>query len=325
MDTTVRRLGPGLTLSLAVSAAALLLRPTLPLISPLLTTVVVGLLLNNTMGLPEVFRPGLAFASRGPLRVGIVLLGLQVAVGDTLSLGWGTILGVGAVVALTVTGSLVVGNLLGVSRELSTLIACGFAICGAAAVGSAQEVAQADEEEVATAITLVIIFGTAMIFIGPAVVGLTGLSARDGGVWIGASLHEVAQVVTAGSMVGAEALHAAVVVKLTRVALLAPTILLLSVYRRNGEASPGGQQRRPIIHWFVMGFLLMVALENWLSLPHALLNGAKTVQTLCFAAAMFGMGTGVSVKRLRAVGRRPVYLAGFTTVWIAVLAFLIVR
>ena len=315
---------PGLVPCVLVAVLAVVLNRALPAASPLLIAIVLGALLTNIWTIPESWSAGITFASKKLLRVGIVLLGLQLAVGDILSLGWRVIVGVILVVTLSILGTLAMARALGISRPLSILIACGFSICGAAAVAGVEDIADADEEEVATASALGGLFATLMIPLAPLAAHAMGMGESAGGTWIGASTHEVAQVVAAAGAYGASALSVAVIVKLTRVVLLAPVAVALSLAARSRGTLREGTKRPPIVPLFVVGFLVMVGLGSLHIMPPQALAGVKLLQTGLLAAAMFALGLGVKIKGLISVGGKPVLLGAMSTVWIALLALAMV-
>lgn len=233
---------PGLLLCGAASAAAMAVHGAVPVVSPLLVTIVAGAAVANVAPLGPRYAPGLAVAARPLLRVGVALLGLQLVFGDIVGLGARGIVVIVGVVALSLAGSLWAGKLLGLSPAQRLLIACGTSICGAAAVAAVDDVINADDEDVATAIGTVVVFGTALLGLIPLGVGLLELGPVRGGVWAGASIHEVAQVVAAGGVIGSGALAVAVVVKLGRVLMLAPVMTVISLRRRR-QADRGRGRR----------------------------------------------------------------------------------
>ena len=314
------RLFPGLTLAGGAVAASIGQAALIPTINPLLLAIVLGVLARNLVSLPESLESGLAFAAKRLLRLGIVVLGLQLALGDILALGPGMILVVVAVVTTGILATVALGRAMGISRGQSLLIACGFSICGAAAVAAAEGVIEAEDEEVVTAVALVVLFGTPMIPLLPFVAALLGLVPMTTGLWAGASIHEVAQVVAVGGALGASALGAAVVVKLARVLLLAPVMVVLGLQRRRrAEAGADGQGAKlpPVMPLFVAGFIAMVAVRSFDVVPAAVLGVAKPVQTALLAAAMFALGTGVRFSMFRRVGAKPFALAGLATLVVA--------
>ena len=150
---------------------------------------------------------------------------------------------------------------MGVSPGTSLLVATGFSICGASAVAAMDGVTGNEEDEVVTAIVLVTLFGSLAIVVLPLLQHPLGLADVEFGLWTGASVHDVAQTVATASVVGPSALAAAVVVKLTRVVLLAPVVAGVSLWRRRGETAVYGTWRPPLVPLFVVGFLAMVGCQ----------------------------------------------------------------
>ena len=226
------------------------------------------------------------------------------------------------IVAGGIFGTMLLGKLLRMRPGQTILIACGFSICGAAAVAGIEGVTDSDEEDVVTAVALVVIFGTVMIPLVPLVGGALGLSAELSGLWAGGSIHEIAQVVAAGGVIGGGALAVAVIVKLARVLLLAPVVAVLSIMqqrRRSSEEAEAGA-RPPIVPLFIIGFLALVVLHSTVDLPSAILSTGHFIQTALLAAAMFGLGCGVKNRKLLKVGLRPFVLASASTVLVAAIA-----
>ena len=323
----VRVLAPGILLCLVAAGLSLGLAALAPGLPALLCAIVLGMAAANLGLLPSAGAAGIAFSSRHLLRAGIVMLGLQLVLGDILGLGAPLLGVVLAVVVLGIIGTLALGRLLGVPGHLSLLVACGFSICGAAAVAGAAGAADPDgkrEQDTVTAIALVVLFGTLMIGIVPMLSAALGLDAGTTGQWAGASVHEIAQVVAVGGIVGGGALSAAVVVKLARVLLLAPVIAVLSLQRRRALAAQQPDASRaklpPIVPLFVVGFLAMVLARSLLPIPEPALATAQLLQTLLLAAAMFGLGCGVRFRALAAVGGRPFALAALSTLLVAGIA-----
>lgn len=316
----ISTLTPGLALCLIGTAVAMSANRLLPTVSPLLIAIVLGAVLTNVLHLPELVRPGLTFSAKRILRVGVALLGLQLLPSDILTLGWGISLVVVAIVFLGIAGTMFAGKLLGLTWTQRLLIACGFSICGAAAVAAVDGVADAKEEEVLTAVALVVIFGTLMIPTIPLLSRVLGLSDTDAGLWAGGSIHEVAQAVAAAGAIGGTALGVAVVIKLSRVLMLAPLIAVLSMRQRRLAGRGADVKRPPLVPLFVLAFLVCVGLRSTGILPADLLAHAKTLQTALLTAAMFALGTGVHIDTMRKVGARPFILATVSTVLVASIA-----
>jgi uncharacterized integral membrane protein (TIGR00698 family) len=315
-------LAPGLAVCAAGVAVSLALSALVPTVSALLFAIVLGVLTRNVLPVPAALEAGLAFASKKLLRLGVVLLGLQLVLGDILGLGAGMIVVVIAIVVVGIGATLLIGKWLGISLTQRLLIACGFSICGAAAVAAVDGVIETeDEEEVVTAIALVVLFGTLMIPAVPLLADLFGLTGRQAGLWAGGSIHEVAQVVAAGGTIGGAALGLAVIVKLARVLMLAPVMAVVSIVRRRAMKGQAADIKRPpIIPLFVAGFIVMVLIRSTGILPMPVLDVARVVQTALLAAAMFALGTGVHLRRLVKVGVKPLLLALASTIVVASVA-----
>lgn len=311
---------PGLAAVAVATAVAFGVAHVFPAVNASTAAVVLGALAVN-LGLHRpVLHAGTRVASHRVLRVAVVLLGLQLALPQLVALGLGGLAVVVVTVAVTFTGTRLLGRALGVSPARSLLIATGFSICGASAVAAMEEVAGGDEEDTGVAIALVTLCGSLAIFLLPALRGPLGLDPVAFGSWVGASVHDVGQTVaTAHRVTGS--LTTAVVVKLSRVVLLAPLVagVALTRSRRSGAATTG--PRLPVVPLFVAGFLSAIALTSSGLLPHGLLSAAKTLQEVLLAAALVGLGTGIHLPTLRRTGGRPLVLGVASWVLVASLAY----
>lgn len=309
---------PGLLLVAAGVAVAMLLHRVVGSVGVLTSAVLVGALLANTGALPVVTRPGLDLAAKKFLRVGIVLLGLSLSVVSIADLGLPLLAMVTLTLLVTFLVTIWAGRLLGVGRARSLLIATGFAVCGASAVAAMQDNAEADEDDVAAAIAMVTLWGTLTMLTLPLLQVPLGLDNEQLGIWAGASVHEVGQVVAAAGPAGAAAVAVAVVVKLTRVLLLAPLVIGVNMLR----ARPGGRTtaRPPLMPLFVLGFLACVALRSTGMISEPLLAVAAEMQTVALTAAMFALGTGVHLLGLLRRGTRALALGAVSTAVVALVA-----
>nr|WP_309501029.1 putative sulfate exporter family transporter [Saccharopolyspora gloriosae] len=272
--------------------------------------VALGVVVGNVAGCRGAVAAGLAWVSKALLRAGVVLLGLQLAVGQVLGLGVATVGVVVAAVVVTFSGTVLLGRVLGVSRGLSVLMAAGFSICGASAIAAVEGVVEREDEEVATSVAMVTVFGSLSMLLVPLLGGVWGLGPEMIGRIAGGSVHEVAQVVAAASPAGAGAVAVAVVVKLGRVVLLAPMVAVMGLARRGG----GGGRRTPVLPLFVVGFLAAMALRSAGSVPPVVLDAASQGATWLLAAAMFALGTSVRVGGLLRTGRNALLLGACSTV-----------
>lgn len=321
----MRKTAPGILTAALVAliswGLATLLGTWVPGVSALLIAIVLGVIWRNTTRVPSVLQPGLVFTARPVLRLGIVLLGFQLSLTDIAALGWGVIVVIIAAVLGTFLLTTWLGHVLRIPTKLTLLIASGFSICGAAAVAGADSVLKPKHEHSATALGLVVLNGTAMIGIMPLLFLIFAVDPVTAGIWTGASVHEVAQVVAVGQALGTDSLKVAVTVKLGRVLMLAIVMALLALYMRRAAVTTesSGAKRPPIVPLFVIGFAAAMILRTLGDIPTEVLDVIGLFQTLLLTAAMFALGMGVHLKSLIKVGGRPVLLSLLSTITITVI------
>jgi len=306
-DHMRNRLAPGLALTAVVVIAAYGAHALVPALSPLSLSVLLGIVLANVWRMPAAATAGVEFAGRSVLRLGIALLGMELSLSALVDLGWQTMLGVVLVVAVTILGVTALAGVMGISRDFGLLIGVGYGICGASAIAAAKSQTRTTDEEASYAIALVAICGTLSILVLPSIGLALGLTDLTFGRWAGAAVHDVGQVVATASTRSDVALHAAVLVKLARVALLAPVVLLLSVRARR-TAVHGDGVRPPLLPAFVIGFLALAALNSTGWLPAWLVTADVAVSKVLMAAGLAAVGLEVQVRQLRRVGGRPLIL-----------------
>ncbi|MCQ8192243.1 YeiH family protein [Streptomyces rugosispiralis] len=304
----------GLGLAVAGVAAAWGVHRLLPAVPLLTAAVVLGIVaahLPGARGLVRgVCRAGLSLAGKRLMRLGIVLLGLKLSLDDVLGLGWATVAMVLGVVAATFCGTWWLGRRMGLRGDQPLLIATGYSICGASAIGAVSEVSDSDERDVATSVALVTLCGTLAIAVLPLLQHPLGLGDEAFGRWVGASVHDVGQVVATAQTAGPSALGDAVLVKLVRVAMLAPLVAVLATSVRargrtkQAEGAEAERRRPPLVPLFVLGFLAMTALRSTDVLSTTVLDTAATAQELLLAAALFGLGSAVHLPSLTRTGAR---------------------
>ncbi|MBI5089987.1 MAG: putative sulfate exporter family transporter, partial [Actinobacteria bacterium] len=258
----VAALLPGLAFALAGALVGAAVHAASAAVSPHVVAVLFGAVGANLGISGPTFDPGLRAAGRRVLRVGIALVGFRLSLGEVLDLGPRALAAVCIVVTLTFTGARALGRRLGLSSPLSLLVATGYSICGASAIAAAEPFSDASEEEVAYSIALVTLCGSLAIFVLPVLGHALGMSSEAFGAWVGASVHDVGQVVAAASTRDDVALKAAVVVKLTRVALLAPLLVVIALGSRRRTGGPRRAERPPVLPLFVVLFLVAAAVRS---------------------------------------------------------------
>lgn len=313
-----RRLLPGLTLVLAVAAIAMMLRrvPALSMVSPLMLAVLVGMVIGHLYPPPSRCLPGISFAGRRVLRFAIVLLGLQLNATQIIAIGLDGILIAGAVVATTFTAIACMGALLGVDARLAGLLAAGTSICGASAVAAMSTVNQASDEDVTYAMAAVTVFGTILMFLLPFAGHALGFDERAFGVWAGASIHEVAQVTGAAFQYGKAAGETGIIVKLTRVMMLAPVIVVVGLWLHRRRSVENEDAAPPTFPLFVLGFIAAAALNSLVAIPTDIRAGILSITAFLMTMALAALGLQAHISRLKAKGIRPLALGALGTVLI---------
>lgn len=302
---------PGLLACAAAVAAALAVHALVPALPAMTVAVVLGLLAANLPGISAWTsgpgRAGLGFAGKHLMRSGIVVLGLKVSVVDVLGLGWPALLLITGVVLVSFAGTYGIGRLFRLPPTVSLLIATGFAICGASAIGAMAAVRRIRQQDTVLPVALVTLCGTLAIGVLPLLTGPLGLGPQLFGAWVGASVHDVGQVVATAQTAGAAALAVAVIVKLTRVLLLAPMVAVAGLHHRLRDDSGGTMP--PVVPLFVLGFVAMAALRSTGVLPAGVLEAAALLQDILLGMALFGLGSAVRVRELLRTGTRALLAA----------------
>jgi len=325
---------PGLLLCAAIAAAAIKLGNIAWLqdhgISALTASIVLGMLLGNTMypRYADAAGAGVTFSKQFLLRSGVVLYGLRLTFQDVAHVGLAGVIVDALVIASTFTLASCIGTRwFGLDRKTAMLIGVGSSICGAAAVMAAEPVVKGRAEQVTVAVATVVVFGTIGIFLYPVLFTLNERwlvvpgGMRGFGVYAGSTIHEVAQVVAAARSIGAEAADTAVIAKMVRVMMLAPFLMLLSVWLGRGanrRTSAGADTGDTSVNlpWFAFGFIAMVLVNSMRWMPGQVVALATQLDTGLLATAMAALGLSTHVGAMRKAGAKPLLLALLLFVWL---------
>ncbi len=314
----LEQLGPGLAVAATVAIAAMFLSEHYGA-SAMLFALLIGMSLNF---LSEDGRcvAGIKVGAKVVLRAGVALLGLRISAGQIAELGLATVLMVMAVVVLTMALGVVLARACSLSTRFGVLTAGAVAICGASAAMAIVAVlprhAMSERDTSLTVIGVTALSTLAMILY-PIITVELGLDFREAGIFLGATIHDVAQVVGAGYGVSKETGDTATIVKLLRVAMLLPVVVVISFVTRRSYAE--GEKKAPLVPWFAVVFALLVGVNStgWVPQPVAALSGELSRWCLVTAIAAIGMTT--SLKQLAVVGMRPVVLMVLQTVTLALM------
>jgi uncharacterized integral membrane protein (TIGR00698 family) len=313
---------PGLFLVAALTAVAYALRqiPGVGLVSPMILAIGLGILFHNTVSTPARATPGVKFAMRRLLRFAIILLGLQLTITQVIEVGGRGMLIIAATLLATFQFTRWLGARLGVEPKLAELIAAGTSICGASAVIATNTVTQGSDEDVAYAVACVTVFGSMAMFLLPYLAGVMQMDAHAFGLWSGASIHEIAQVVAAAFQRGQQAGEFGAIAKLSRVILLAPVVLGLGWFARRAakqNADGDAAQGKVPVPWFVIGFIGLVALNSLVTIPQQPRQALVTLTAVLLTMALAAMGLETDLRKLRMKGVRPFLLGAMAWVFIA--------
>ncbi|MEX0559376.1 YeiH family protein [Raoultella terrigena] len=318
---------PGLALTAVVTGAALW-AGSFPAIagagfSALTLAILFGMVVGNTL-YPKIWQPcdgGVIFAKQHLLRLGIILYGFRLTFAQIADVGVSGI----AIDVLTLTSTFFIACILGqkifgLDKHTSWLIGAGSSICGAAAILATEPVVKAEASKVTVAVATVVIFGTLAIFLYPAMYPLLAhwFTPEAYGIYMGSTMHEVAQVVAAGHAVSPDAENAAVIAKMLRVMMLAPFLLFLAARVKQLAPAGSGEKSKITIPWFAIMFILVAIFNSFHLLPKAAVDALVTLDTVLLAMAMAALGLTTHVSALKKAGAKPLLMALILFVWLIV-------
>ncbi|MDQ6951535.1 MAG: YeiH family protein [Mariprofundales bacterium] len=310
-------------------------------ISPLIVGILLGILYANTLHhrLPQAWMPGISFTARRILRIAVILYGFSIMIQEVIAIGWAGIGTAATMMVSTLLLAYVLGvHWLGMDRETALLTGAGSAICGAAAIMAFEPTVKAEGHQTAAAVATVVLFGTLAMLVYPGLfhAGLPGLSTNGWGIYIGATVHEVAQVVGAASDISQAVTNDAVIVKMTRVILLVPALLIVGWWWSrssitannssvNGSVAAGSEPHRLAVPWFAVGFLAVVLFNSLQWLPTSWVHSLRQIDQFLLTMAMTALGMETSLNKLKGVGIKPFILAAILFVWLLCGGYMVTR
>lgn len=296
--------------------------------SPMIVGIVLGMIYANTLraALPATFTPGIQFCSKRILRLGIILYGFRLTLQDVTEVGIPAIIVDALMVTITICGGVMVGKWLKMDKEISLLTSVGAGICGAAAVLGAESALRVKPYKTAVAVSTVVIFGTISMFLYPVLYrnGVFSISPELMGIFTGASVHEVAHVVGAGNAMGESVGSVAIIVKMIRVMMLVPVLLIINytIARKASGSDAPGKINTP---WFAILFLVVIVLNSFIPLSDSVRNGINTFDTFLLTMAMTALGAETSFDKFKKAGSKPFVLALILFCWLIVGGYLVCK
>ena len=319
------RIMPGLLLCAVVTLAAIAMQVVeqrlfgRAWLEALVLAILLGTAIRTAWTPSTRWLPGISFSAKTLLEVAVLLLGASVSTRIILAVGPALLAGIVLVVMAAITISYGIGRTLGLRQRLALLVACGNSICGNSAIAAVAPVIGADSADVASSIAFTAVLGVIIVLALPLIIPLVGLTGTQYGVLVGLTVYAVPQVLAATAPIGVIAVQIGTLVKLVRVLMLGPVVLILSLLANRlredaEEPAPGltvGKRPahgRPPLHqlvpWFVVGFLGLAALRSAGLLPHEALAPAATAASLLTIVAMAALGLGVNIRVVASAGIR---------------------
>ena len=302
-------------------------------LSPLIIGIILGMIYGNTFRhrLPGTWVSGILFCSKQLLRTAIIFYGFRLTFQHIVAVGPSAIIVDVIMVCSVLIIGYFTGRILKLDPHISTLTTAGSAICGAAAVLGTEPVLKSKPHKTAIAVSTVVIFGTISMFLYPFLynIGWLDLDIQQMGVYIGSTIHEVAHVVGAGNALNnVEIAESAVIVKMIRVILLAPFLLILSLLvgrknRRNGVVE--NKKSKITIPWFAFGFLLVIGFNSINLLPQNIVNGINLADDFALTMAMTALGVETNFKKFKDSGLKPFILALVLFLWLVFGGYWVVK
>lgn len=310
-------------------------------ISPLVIGIVLGIFYANTLHnkLPTAWESGITFSAKKVLRFAIIFYGFRITFQEISEVGIE-----GFMVSLIMLSStFLLGTYLGMKifkmdRDTSILTASGASVCGAAAVLATEPVLKSEGYKTAVAVSMVVLFGTISMFLYPVLytgfiehaTGYLHMTPSEFGIYVGGTIHEVAQVIAVpASIPGAPAdmANSAVIVKMTRVIMIAPMLILLGIYLSYSAKKSGSQAAAVmiVIPWFAVDFIGVVGFNSFGLVPHNIVAIINDIDTFLLTMAMTALGMGTIFAKFKGLGLAPLYTAGAMFVWLVIGGFIVTK
>ena len=315
---------PGIALSVAVAAVACFIESLLPihLIGSAVIAMFIGMVLNYFLGNTKILAPGIKFTSKKILKFAIILLGLSLNITTILTVGKMSLLVMIFTLLTCFGGGYLVGKALGLNWKLSNLISAGTGICGGSAIAAIAPTIEADDNDVAYAMSATFLFDMAMILLFPILGRALGMSDQAFGIWAGTAVNDTSSVVATGYAFSEAAGDFATMVKLTRTLAIIPTVVTFAFIQlhlkkkealaqsKDGGALKANFKITKIFPWFILGFLAMSIVASVFSIPTEVVSGTKSVSKFLMVSALAAIGLNTSFSSMKKSGLRPM-LHGF--------------
>ncbi|MEO9168350.1 MAG: putative sulfate exporter family transporter, partial [Aestuariivirga sp.] len=318
---SLTRLIPGITACIVITLGAYLLQMVevavvgRPWLEALVFAILIGVAIRSVWTTPEAWRAGTDFSAKTLLEIAIVLLGASLSVRAVLAIGPALIIGIAGTVIVAIIASYAISRACGLSQKMAILVACGNSICGNSAIVAVAPVIGADSEDIASSIAFTAVLGVIVVLLLPLLVPLLNMSLTQYGVLAGLTVYAVPQVLAATLPIGALSNQVGTVVKLVRVLMLGPVVLLVSLLTsklrtENQPISTGENSKSAkldishLVPWFIVGFLIVASLRTAGLIPPVILQPTAIIANLLTTISMAALGLGVDVRVVAKAGLR---------------------
>lgn len=311
-------------------------------LSPMIVGIILGMIYANSLrnNLPDTWVPGIKYCSKTILRLGIILYGFKLTFQNIMDVGLNAIIVDCIIVTVTICGGVLIGKIIKMDRDTALLTSVGSGICGAAAILGAESALKTQPYKTAVAVSTVVIFGTISMFLYPILYrnGILALSSQQMGIMTGSTVHEVAHTVGAGNAMGKEISDIAIIVKMIRVMMLVPVLLIIGfmtarqvakykaakdnggLYENDSECEnhveKSGNGYVKAIPWFAIGFLAVIGFNSLNLIPQVGKEIINNIDTFLLTMAMCALGAETSIDKFRKAGAKPFLLASILYIWL---------
>lgn len=298
-------------------------------ISPLIIGIVLGIIYANTLRvkLPQEYSKGILFSTKKLLKIAIVFYGFRITYQSIFEVGLSGFVAGALIVTLTFTLGYLIGvKLLKLDLHTTILISAGSSICGAAAVLATESVLKSEAYKTAIAVSSVVVFGSILMFLHPFLykMGYLNLNENSIGIYLGATLHEVANVVAAGNTLGEHISNDAVIVKMIRVMMLAPFLIFLGLFLKSNSNIKNKKSPIPV-PWFALAFITVAGFNSLEVLPSHIIQSINQLDTFALTMSMCALGMETYFSKFKNVGLKPLYLSSILFIWLIVGGFFITK
>lgn len=304
-------------------------------ISPLVVGIVIGIIFANTLHhtIPSSWESGITFSAKKILRFAIVFYGFRITFQEIGNVGLeGFLVSLIMLASTFILGTWIGTRFFKMEQDTSILTASGASVCGAAAVLATEPVVKAQEHKTAIAVSMVVLFGTISMFLYPILhtTGILDMTAKEFGIYVGGTIHEVAQVVAVPASIPGldqEAADTAVIVKMTRVIMIAPMLIVLGIWLSYQTQKSGGESSKVklVIPWFAVYFIAVAGFNSLNIVPTDIVNTINIIDTFLLTMAMTALGIGTRFAKFKGLGLAPIYTALSMFIWLVVGGYFITK